>query len=56
VPHSRIVIFPCELINSLKSFLMAKGTDARKSEKKEALLTPKEKKAAKRDKKGKKEY
>ncbi len=35
---------------------MAKGTDARKTVKKEALLTPKEKKAAKRDKKNKKEY
>jgi hypothetical protein len=35
---------------------MAKGNDARKTVKKEALMTPKEKKAAKRDKKSKKEH
>ncbi len=32
---------------------MAKSKDARKNLKKEAVLTPKEKKAAKREKKGK---
>ncbi len=32
---------------------MAKGKDARKKVKKEAVLSPKEKKAAKRDKKAK---
>ncbi|TCL13457.1 hypothetical protein EV198_0282 [Roseivirga ehrenbergii] len=35
---------------------MAKSQDAKKSTKKEALKTPKEKKEAKREKKGKKSY
>lgn len=36
-----------------KFYIMAKGKDARKNVKKEPLMTTKEKKAAKRDKKNK---
>jgi len=40
-------------LRTTKPIVMAKSKDARKNVKKEAVLTPKEKKAAKREKKGK---
>lgn len=46
----------CQIFLPLRTtnpIVMAKSKDARKNVKKEAVLTPKEKKAAKREKKGK---
>ena len=44
------------IYKKLKQIIMAKSKDARKTVKKEALKTPKEKKAEKREKKAKRDY
>lgn len=51
---SKFCLFLNEILN-LKTSIMAKGQDTKKTEKKEPLKTAKEKKADKRDKKAKRD-